>query len=109
MLNAEQATDMQNDKEVMIAAFRHILAKKAVAIVTAQMMVGTACRPERLLMTAIVTSAVYDCITQAPHSPDGLAAWHYLNGRLVHAELCGVDSVWVRRVSARFADKSWEQ
>lgn len=53
--------------------------------------------PEAMLMFAIINQAVTD--TQDKENPSNRAtALRYLRGTIPHAEMCGVDSGWVRYV-----------
>ena len=48
--------------------------------------------PEAKLMCAIIGGAVTDLFDKSHRR----AAEDYLNGEMKHAEMCGVDSVWIR-------------
>jgi len=53
-------------------------------------------QPEGALMFAIVENAIKDLVSVGDANQS--TAKHYLNGRMIHAEICGISADWIRRV-----------
>ena len=54
--------------------------------------------PESMLMFGIIEQALRDLTVSGLPLEDRLSAIHYLKRNMVHAEICGIDSAWIRRL-----------
>jgi len=50
------------------------------------------------LCFAVVEQAIHDVFNDGISESDRASAKQYLNGNIIHAESCGVDSKWIRLV-----------
>lgn len=72
--------------------------KKKANLITAKLREGFKINPESRLMLAVIEQALRDVVIQITTFDQKISALRYLESDMTHAEVCGVESAWIRRI-----------